>query len=359
MIEETDLLEYQRRQQLRGIFQDGKPYLTYILIAINVIVYILMEIKGGSTDPRVLLQFGAKESYLISQGEYWRFVTPIFLHIGLIHLALNSVAIYYIGQLTERIYGSFRFLLIYLIAGIVGNAASFMFAPNSIGAGASGAIFGLFGSLLYFGYVYPPLFFRTMGKDVLTVIAINLVFGFSVSSIDNYAHIGGLIGGFFASGFVRLPRQQRKKWGMTAIASIFLIASVATTYWAVQNRDIKGSQALVFKGEDSLKNGDYQAALKVFSHLIESDSTNANYQFYYAYTNDQLGKLDIAKDHYEQALASDPKLYQAHFNIARILVMQHQNAGAIPHLQQALKINPQFTEAKDLLQQIQGNGKAE
>jgi len=359
LIEEEEWLEYQRRQQIKEIFQYGTPLVTYILLTINVIVYILMEVKGGSTDPRVLLQFGAKESFLITQGEYLRLLTPIFLHIGLIHLALNSMALYYIGQLTERIYGSVRFFLIYIIAGIIGNVASFLFAPNSIGAGASGAIFGLFGSLLYFGYIYPPLFFRTMGKDVLTVIAINLIFGLSVSTVDNYAHIGGLIGGFFVAGFVRLPRLGKKKWGMSAIATIFLMVIVTTTYWAVQNKEVQGSQALVIKGEDSIKNGDYQEALTIFSHLLKFNEKDANYQFYYAYTNDQLGKLDTAKEHYEQSLKIDSDLYQAHFNIARIFVMQNKTEEAISHLKKALEINPQFTEAKDLLQKIKDSGKAE
>lgn len=355
LVTEIEEIENRKRREIQRIFQHGKPYFTYILIGINALIYLLMEIKGGSTDPRILLQFGAKESYLITQGEYWRLIAPIFLHIGFIHFALNSTALHYLGQITERIYGSFRFFIIYLMAGIIGNIISFLFSPNTIGAGASGAIFGLFGALLYFGYVYPSLFFRTMGKDILAVIAINLIFGLAVANIDNYAHIGGLIGGFFVSAFVGLPQQKRKRYGMAVIAILFLVLVFSSTWWAIQNREVKGSQALVIVGEDALKQDDDQKALKIFQHLVEVEPKDANYHFYYAYTLDQLGNLNTAKEHYQKAIQFDPNIYQAHFNIARILLLQHKEREAIPYLKKAIEINPQFKEAKELLQNIQSN----
>ncbi|MFV9510234.1 rhomboid family intramembrane serine protease [Tepidibacillus sp. LV47] len=353
VIDEMEQIEKRRREEIKGIFHYGKPYFTYILIGINTLIYLLMEMKGGSTDPRILLQFGAKESYLITQGEYWRLIAPIFLHIGFIHFALNSTALHYLGQITERIYGSFRFFVIYLMAGIIGNMISFLFSPNSIGAGASGAIFGLFGALLYFGYVHPSLFFKTMGKDILTIIAVNLIFGLTVANIDNYAHIGGLIGGFFVSALVGLPRQKRKRFGMVIIATLFLVFTFTSTWWAIQNKEVKGSQALVIVGENALKQGDYEKALKIFQHLMGAKPKDANYHFYYAYTLDQLGNLNRAKEHYQKAIELDPTIYQAHYNIARILLLQHKEREAIPYLKKALEINPQFKEAKELLRQIQ------
>src|SRR3954465_11110377 len=91
----------------------------------------------------------------------------------------------------ERIFGNTRFLFIYIFAGISGVIASFIFSPN-ISAGASGAIFGCFGALLYFALIYPKLFFRTMGPSVITVLVFNLIFGFTVSIVDNAGHLGGL-----------------------------------------------------------------------------------------------------------------------------------------------------------------------
>ena len=110
-----------------------------------------MEMFGSSRNPYLLILFGAKYNPLILEGEWWRLITPMFLHIGLIHLVMNSFALYYLGTAVERIYGRYRFLFIYLFAGFAGTLASFLFSPDSISAGASGGIFGLFGALLFFG----------------------------------------------------------------------------------------------------------------------------------------------------------------------------------------------------------------
>src|SRR5690606_2824550 len=129
---------------------------------------------------------------LILEGEWWRFITPIFIHIGFLHLMMNTLALFYISGIVERIFGSIRFFIIYILAGISGTVASFIFNTH-ISAGASGAIFGCFGALLYFGYRHPNLFFRTMGVNVFFILGLNLAFGFTVSGVDNAGHIGGLI----------------------------------------------------------------------------------------------------------------------------------------------------------------------
>lgn len=192
----------------KAIFENGKPLFTYLFLILQSVVFLLMELVGGSTNTSVLIQFGAKVNSLILAGEWWRLLTPIFLHIGLLHLAMNSMALYFLGVLVERIYGSLRFLFVYLFAGIGGSLASLLFSSD-ISAGASGAIMGLFGALLYFGTVHPKLFFRTMGMNIIIVLGINLLFGFIVSGIDNAGHIGGLLAGFLAAGIVHLPKNKR------------------------------------------------------------------------------------------------------------------------------------------------------
>nr|WP_295972700.1 rhomboid family intramembrane serine protease [uncultured Bacillus sp.] len=192
----------------KAIFENGKPLFTYLFLILQSVVFLLMELAGGSTNTSVLIQFGAKVNSLILAGEWWRLLTPIFLHIGLLHLAMNSMALYFLGVLVERIYGSLRFLFVYLFAGIGGSLASLLFSSD-ISAGASGAIMGLFGALLYFGTVHPKLFFRTMGMNIIIVLGINLLFGFIVSGIDNAGHIGGLLAGFLAAGIVHLPKNKR------------------------------------------------------------------------------------------------------------------------------------------------------
>ncbi|MDP4171619.1 MAG: rhomboid family intramembrane serine protease, partial [Bacillota bacterium] len=98
----------------KALFNFGKPLFTYVFILIQVAVFLFLEAKGGSTNSMVLIRYGAKFNPLIMDGEWWRFITPIFLHIGFMHLAMNSLALYYLGTTVERIYGNARFIMIYL-----------------------------------------------------------------------------------------------------------------------------------------------------------------------------------------------------------------------------------------------------
>lgn len=188
---------------MQALFTRSNPF-TMIFIGINVGVFALMCMAGGfsvtSSDPAVLIGFGAKENSLIAgQHQYWRLITSVFIHIGFIHLFLNNYALWIIGQEIERIYGSARFVVLYLVTGAAGSIGSYVFNPEATSAGASGAIFGLFGVMATFAFKYrreiPELLSREIKRRVIPIIAINLVFGFSVRIVDNAAHIGGLLTG--------------------------------------------------------------------------------------------------------------------------------------------------------------------
>jgi membrane associated rhomboid family serine protease len=191
-----------------------------IFIGINVGVFVLMGLAGGfaltSVDPEVLIGFGAKQNSLISQQhQYWRLITSIFIHIGFIHLFLNNYALWIIGQEIEQIYGSARFVVLYLATGIVGSLGSYLFNPQATSAGASGAIFGLFGVMATFAFKYRKEIPKTLSRDimrrVLPIIAINLAFGFSVKIVDNAAHIGGLLAGIALAFVVPYMRPDEKQ----------------------------------------------------------------------------------------------------------------------------------------------------
>lgn len=207
-------------ESFQKTFQYGRPILTYLFLGINLLLYLLLEAKGSSTDIDTLILFGAKFIPNIIAGDYWRFITPMFLHIGWVHLFFNCLALFFLGRIVEGIYGSFRFFWIYLIAGIVGTVASFAFTPQ-LSAGASGAIFGLFGALLFFGWKNKNLFFRTLGSDVIVILFINLSIGFIFPMIDNFGHIGGLIGGFLISIILGLPFTYN--WRLRIITATFLL----------------------------------------------------------------------------------------------------------------------------------------
>jgi membrane associated rhomboid family serine protease len=172
------------------------------LMVINALVFAAMSWKSGSLflpTREVLLEFGAKDPAGLVNGEYWRFLTPVFVHIGIIHFFFNSLGLYYIGYQLERMLGRRWFLVVYLAAGIAGNIASAV-TTVVMSAGASGALFGLLGS----GYVLE----RIIGRHIeaitgrrprrriyASMVVVNIVFGLLIPGIDNAAHMGGLVTG--------------------------------------------------------------------------------------------------------------------------------------------------------------------
>jgi len=206
--------------------------LTYALLAANILVFIALEASGGSQNPLVLLEWGAKFTPAIRAGQPWRLITAMFLHAGVLHLAVNSYSLHNLGNVVERLFGTPRFALIYVIGGVWGSLAStFMSDPRVLGVGASGAIFGLAGCLFYFGLRYPNHFRVLAGWRFIAIVLINLLIGFSSSHIDGYAHMGGLVGGFAAALALGLPTERASR--IRSAARICLaVATVAATVLA-------------------------------------------------------------------------------------------------------------------------------
>ena len=226
--------------------QNRKIRFTYVFLCFNFVVFILMEILGGTTDPSTLLSFGAKSNPAINSGEIWRFLTPVFIHIGFLHLAFNSYALWIVGQQVERLYGSARFVILYVLMGIAGVVGSYVFNPESLSAGASGAIFGLFGVLLMFGIrnrrTVPAFLRRAIGAGILPVIVLNLVIGFTIPAIDNAAHVGGLLAGMLLAVVVRFHEPGSSTGRLVRIGQVAALAIVLTAFGQVgANYDGLGS----------------------------------------------------------------------------------------------------------------------
>ncbi len=191
-------------------FKKKKIVVTPILITINVILFIAMYIFGnGSNDTLTLLKFGANYGPLVKNGEIFRLITCSFLHVGIFHILLNMYALYIIGPQIESFLGKAKFIFIYLISALTASLMSLIFS-NNISAGASGAIFGLLGSLLYFGYYYRVYLSSVLKTQIIPIIIVNLILGFLISGIDNAAHIGGLIGGAIATFAVGVSNKSKK-----------------------------------------------------------------------------------------------------------------------------------------------------
>ena len=207
------------------IFEPKKIIVTPILILLCVLVFISMYIWGnGSEDTSTLLMFGANFRVLVQEGEVWRLITSTFLHIGIIHLIVNMYSLYIIGRQLESLLGKFKFLIVYLGSGLLGSLLSVV-VHSTISAGASGAIFGLLGSLLYFGYHYRLYLGNVLRTQVIPVIIVNLLIGFMLPGIDNFAHIGGLVGGYLLTMALGVPGKSKKSDQINgSIVFILLVA---------------------------------------------------------------------------------------------------------------------------------------
>ncbi|HEX6306071.1 MAG TPA: rhomboid family intramembrane serine protease [Anaerolineales bacterium] len=172
------------------------PYFTYILIALNVLVFLAQLGSQSMLGADLPASLGLKDNQLIAQGELWRLFTPMFLHGGILHIGFNMYALYIFGPGLERHFGHWRFLILYLLSGFAGNVISFIFSPAR-SLGSSTAIFGLLGAEGVFLYQNREVlggFARRALNNIIMIAVINLAIGLS-PGIDNWGHMGGLIGG--------------------------------------------------------------------------------------------------------------------------------------------------------------------
>ena len=162
-------------------------------------------------DSHTLVEFGGNVGYYVLNGEYFRIFCSMFLHANIVHLVCNMYSLYVIGPQVESFYGKFKYLFIFILSGISGSLLSLAFiADNIVSVGASAAIFGILGSICYFGYHYRVYFGNIIKSQIIPIVLLNLSLGLFISGIDNFAHIGGLIGGVFASMAVGVPEKSSR-----------------------------------------------------------------------------------------------------------------------------------------------------
>lgn len=196
-------MDFQTKMKLQR--WSRKPVVTYALLAVTTIMFIIQSVSGGSTDVFALVTLGAKVNEFIIAGQWWRLITPIFLHIGIAHFAFNALILYFLGIQLEKIFGHLRFFLLYLFSGILGNVFSFAF-NTSISAGASTALFGMFVSTIVLSKLFPnrPGIYA-LSRNFLILIILNVLFGLFSTGVDNAGHLGGLIGGYLLSYAISAP----------------------------------------------------------------------------------------------------------------------------------------------------------
>lgn len=202
-------------EKFNDVFSPKRIIFTNIISLICILMYVIVGIYGNNFfnfDANVLAKFGANNILLIKNGEIYRLLTCAFLHVGLIHLVVNMYSLRVIGPSVESLIGKGKFVFIYLISAISASLMSLVFVDsNIVSVGASGAIFGLMGALLYFGYHYRLYLNDAIKTQIIPVILFNLIIGFMMPGIDNGAHIGGLIGGYLATMAIGIKNKSEKK----------------------------------------------------------------------------------------------------------------------------------------------------
>ena len=212
------------QKQAEDLFAKKDPIITKILITINIVIFVLQLVLGWD----VVASFGANYAPFVKSGKFYVLFTSMFIHGNLIHLLFNMYALYIIGPQVESFYGKIKYLAIYFGSGILGALLSDIFLQNSISVGASGAIFGLLSSIVYFGYHYRAYLDTVIRSQIMPLIIFNIFLGIVIPNIDTFCHIGGLIGGVLVSMACGIKYKSSKSeringFILTTIYTIFLL----------------------------------------------------------------------------------------------------------------------------------------
>jgi membrane associated rhomboid family serine protease len=230
-----------------------RAWVTPTLVVINVLVFVAMCVSGVSVfEPKIadLIRWGADFGPLTKDGQWWRVVTSMFIHIGIIHIAMNMFVLWTAGIIIERLFGSAAFTVLYVLAGVGGSLASLAWQPFTVSAGASGAVFGLFGGLL--GYLVtgrkfvPAQTVTALGKYAGTFLAYNLVYGFARSGVDIAAHVGGLGTGFLLGIALAAPAAAPgARLRRTVIAAVAGAVCLAVAFARLPARSVMAGSDMV------------------------------------------------------------------------------------------------------------------
>lgn len=176
-----------------------------VLLAIIIVYFIVITLNGGTTNSVTLVRFGALFPPFVKEyGQYYRLITSIFIHIGIMHLFFNSYALYIFGTQIERVMGHKKYILFFLLTGLAGNLLTYIFSYGTISAGASGSLFGMFGAFSYLIKRHPEIVTPEGKRSILKLLAINIAITILVPNISATAHFGGLIAGYLLSyGFIK------------------------------------------------------------------------------------------------------------------------------------------------------------
>ena len=313
---------------------------TPTLVAMNVACFLAMVSVGVSaTAPTAaeVLPFGANFGALTVNGQWWRLLSSTFIHYGFLHLGFNMWCLWSLGNLAERLFGNGRFLLIYILSGLGGSAASLVWHPYVVSAGASGAVFGIAGALAAFLYLarihLPERAARDLLTSILIFIGFNLAFGFTMDGIDNAGHLGGLIVGALLGASLRF------RHAFPAGAAAFAVALVAMAPFA---KSIAQANPIVMLTEADLLLGsdNAPAAIAKLEQAVSEHPEFASGHEMLAFMYLDDGQLEKAVLTSRRAVELDPQLERAQYVLGTALYLSADYEAAVKELRIAIQLQP-------------------
>jgi membrane associated rhomboid family serine protease/cytochrome c-type biogenesis protein CcmH/NrfG len=346
-----------------------RPPVTTALIALNVLVYVAMVLRGVSPltpTGAQLLPWGANWGPLSLGHQPWRILASNYVHVGVLHIALNMWCLWNMGWLAELIFDAWTYALLYTVCGIAGGLASLAWHPLSVGAGASGAIFGIAGALiaaLYLGHLpIPKEALRGTLKSLVMFAIYNLAFGAVAGIIDNSAHIGGLVAGLalgaVLSKHLRTPPEDRAAWrrGVFAVAAVALVAGLllvqrlngyvvpleqgneayqqgklddaARSLMQAAARKPNDRQTLYLLSSTYMRQQQFSRAIPILQHEVQLDPSNEDVQLDLGVAHFQLGEFDEAIPYLQKAVQLNPKDDDAQKSLQEALFQKKMKANS-------------------------------
>ena len=374
--------------------QSSSMIVTQVFFGINVAVFLGMLLAGVSmfSNPssQDLVHWGANFGPYTLGGQYWRLLTCVFVHGGLIHIALNMWCLWNLGTLAESLYGHWTFAVVYLLTGIGGSVGSVIWNPDVLSVGASGAIFGVAGALIatfYLGeFSMPRAAIAGSLRSVVMFVGFNLVFGAASARVDNAAHVGGLITGLLLGALIAKaapdPDNPGHRIAVIALALLLVVGGVA---WYLHSRDYlrhmqrgngflaasKIDQAIAeFQtvvqakpnyppahfalGRAYATKHDFAAAAAEFKHALDLNPGNEDYYYNLGFVYLELGKLSQSQEIFQRLLTVNSSSGDAHFGLAAVAMQENRYQDAIQEYQTASRLEPdlqgvQYEEGRALV----------
>jgi rhomboid protease GluP len=331
---------------------------TQFILGVNVAVYLAMVMAGASPvspNNQQLLQFGANWGPLALGTQPWRLLTSNYVHVGIIHIALNMWCLWDLGSLAELIFGSRAYFILYLLCGLGGSIASVWWHPLVVGAGASGAIFGVAGALIaaiYLGHLpFPKEALKRTLRSLFMFAGYNLFFGAVVAHVDNSAHIGGLIAGLIIGALLAKHLHDspdiRRRWARTVLSGLAVVLLSAF----VLVRKVNSNVVFIGQALDLIQKGQMDQAVASLERATVEKPKDATTLMLLG--SIYLDKRDFAKAEtaLQKAVTIKPDYFAAQFNLGQAQLQLGKAGPAETSLQAAVRLDPKSFDAQQALAQ--------